>query len=126
MFLGFLRFLKFLYMKKLFLLFAFGLVLTSCEKEEKENEKTFETTMRINSYRETCEAMVETMCYLVQNGEQVGSDEWNLFYSEIEGFEYEEGFLYTLKVQIEEVAIPLEDGSDRKYTLLEVISKVKG
>jgi hypothetical protein len=59
----------------------------------------------------------------VQQDQKVGTDEWNYFYDQIEGFAYEEGFIYTLKVRITRVANPPADASDRKYTLLEVHSK---
>jgi hypothetical protein len=42
-----------------------------------------------------------------------------------EGIEYEEGFIYTLKVRIIAVANPPADASDRRYTLLKVLSKEK-
>jgi len=41
----------------------------------------------------------------------------------IEGFEYEEGFEYTLRVRIEPIKNPPMDASSEKYILLEVLSK---
>ncbi len=52
-----------------------------------------------------------------------GDANWQLFYNHIEGFAYEEGFQYTLRVKVEEVASPPADGSSLRYTLLEVVEK---
>ncbi len=52
-----------------------------------------------------------------------GEANWQLFYNHIEGFAYEEGFQYTLRVKVEEVASPPADGSSLRYTLLEVVEK---
>ncbi len=96
--------------------------LTSCKDDEIE---TYETTMRVNSYRQACQAVGEMNCYLVQEGNQIGTSDWSLFYNGIVGFQYEEGFIYTLKVRVEKVENPPADGSSRGYTLIEVISKEK-
>ena len=109
-------------MRNLIFIISLFLILTSCKKEEID---TFETTMRVNDHRQTCQAVGELNCYLVQEGNQIGSSSWNLFYNGIEGFEYEEGFIYNLKIRVEKVANPPADGSDRKYILIEVISKEK-
>jgi len=109
-------------MKNPILLIALFLILTACKKEEVD---AFETMMRVNYYRQTCQGEGEFNCYLVQEGKQVGTNNWNLFYTGIEGFQYEEGFVYTLKVRVEKVANPPADGSDRRYILMEVVSKEK-
>jgi hypothetical protein len=45
------------------------------------------------------------------------------FYDDIEGFDYEEGYTYEIKVKKTEIENPPMDGSSIKYELLEVISK---
>lgn len=47
------------------------------------------------------------------------------FYSNIEGFTYEPGYEYVLKVKTEKVANPPADGSSVKYILVREISKTK-
>lgn len=79
--------------------------------------------MRVNYYRQSCQGEGEFNCYLVQIGDQVGTSNWSLFYSQINGFQYEEGYVYTLKVKIEKVQNSPADASDQKYTLIEVLSK---
>jgi hypothetical protein len=48
---------------------------------------------------------------------------WQLFYSHIEGFAYEPGFRYVLRVAERPVPNPPADGSSLAYRLLRVISK---
>jgi hypothetical protein len=57
---------------------------------------------------------------------QVKSDpnaEYEFFYSQIEGFEFEEGFEYELEVQVDPVANPPADASSLEYTLLRILNK---
>nr|WP_317207113.1 DUF4377 domain-containing protein [Chryseobacterium arthrosphaerae] len=53
------------------------------------------------------------------------SDSWENFYSNIEGFTYEPGYEYVLKVKTEKIANPPADASSIKYTLVEQVSKTK-
>ena len=46
-----------------------------------------------------------------------------LFYSQIEGFEYEEGYTYELLVQVDPVENPPADASSLNYTLMEIVDK---
>ena len=107
-------------MKKLMLPICFIGVLAACKKDEVEVQ---ETTMRVNYYTQTCQGVGEQQCYLVQKNDQIGSNDWSLFYNEIEGFQYEEGFFYTLQVRIEQVENPPADGSSLKYILVKILSK---
>lgn len=111
-------------MKKLLVLLNLLVLLAACRNDTSEISPN-EATLRVNYYREQCTGVEPQTCYLVQQDQKVGTDEWNYFYDQIEGFDYEEGFIYTLKVRITPVANPPADGSDRKYTLLEVLSKEK-
>lgn len=91
-----------------------------------ENEGTIiahEADIRIKDQRPTCYALEEDGSYLVQEDKMIGSNRWSLFYDEIEGFKYEEGYRYDLKVRIEKVANPIADASDKKYILLKVVAK---
>ncbi|RXM38438.1 hypothetical protein BOQ62_17625 [Chryseobacterium sp. CH21] len=51
--------------------------------------------------------------------------DWTNFYSKIEGFTYEPGYEYVLKVKTEKIANPPADASSIKYTLIEQVSKTK-
>ena len=46
-------------------------------------------------------------------------------YESINGFEYEEGYSYTLDVNITRIEDPPADGSSLRYDLIKVISKTK-
>jgi hypothetical protein len=84
-----------------------------------------ETTLRVNHYRQTCQGEGTMKCLLVQEGKQIGTDKWELFYDEIKGFQYEEGYVYTLKIRIEKISNPPMDGADRQYILLKILAKDK-
>ena len=61
---------------------------------------------------------------MVQEGSAIDSDNWSNFNSEIEGFDYEAGFLYDLEVHISERRKQLAaDASSLRYELIEIISK---
>lgn len=83
-----------------------------------------EAEMRIENRRVSCFAGDLTSCYLVQEGNMIGTKRWNLFYDKIEGFEYQDGYRYDLKVKIEETEESEEDGFNKKYTLVKVLAKV--
>lgn len=69
-----------------------------------------------------CEGEGPMQCMQVREG---GSDEWVLFYDRIEGFTYEEGYAYELRVAVEPRAKPPADASSLRYRLLEVVTKEK-
>lgn len=51
--------------------------------------------------------------------------DWTFFYSGIDGFEYEPGYEYVLKVNTEDIPNPAADSGSVKYTLKEQVSKSK-
>ena len=54
-----------------------------------------------------------------------GKQEWNYFYSQIEGFTYEEGYRYKLKIrETDRVNVPA-DASSKRYELIRLLSKRK-
>jgi Domain of unknown function (DUF4377) len=61
-------------------------------------------------------------CMQVRQSEK---DEWTLFYGRIEGFTYEEGNTYELRVEVRENPNPPAGGSSLRYRLVEVVSKEK-
>lgn len=52
-----------------------------------------------------------------------GEETWQKFYDPIEGFSYEEGFLYTLEVGRRERLDPPADASAYVYRLLRIMDK---
>jgi hypothetical protein len=111
-------------MGQLILLFSLMGMLAACQRAPSDVLPK-ETTLRVNHYRQSCQGEGTFSCLLVQADKQLETDEWELFYDEIEGFHHEEGYVYTLKVRIVKISNPPMDGSDRRYILLKVLSKQK-
>lgn len=63
---------------------------------------------------------IESICVKYPN-----SETWEPFYSFIRGFDYEEGYEYILKIAIEEISNPPQDGLSVRYSLIEILSKKK-
>ncbi len=71
--------------------------------------------------REPCQGEMEDRCLQVR---RPGEEEWRNFFDPIQGFDYEEGFFYTIEVSRREVLNPPADGSSFEYRLIEVLEKV--
>ena len=69
-----------------------------------------------------CEGEERQKCLLIK---RMAEEEWELFYDPIEGFEYEEGYIYELVVRTEQVENPPADGSSLRWILVEVINKTQ-
>ena len=75
----------------------------------------------IGPYRKTCHgAHGERDCLMVREN---GS--WEFLFDGVEGFDFQPGFIYTLKVRISERRPLLQDVGRYAYHLLEVIEKKK-
>ncbi len=77
-------------------------------------------TWFVNDKLVDCVGESPMKCMEVRKGD---SGETTLLYSPIEGFSYEEGFTYELKVEVTDVDQPMADASSKRYRLLEVVSK---
>ena len=77
-------------------------------------------TLIIGPYTQTCQGFIEQQCYLEFNEE---SQEWEFFYESIRGFDFEPGFIYTLKVRLEDRGTEIQDVGRYAYHLVEVIDK---
>ncbi|WMX13087.1 DUF4377 domain-containing protein [Aureispira sp. CCB-E] len=109
----------------MYVLMLWSILLMSCQKtsENFNNEIPEGTNFRVNYYTEDCVGEAVQTCLLVQQGSLIGSNNWEYFYSEIDGFTYEEGYVYNLNVKQTAIANPPMDGSSITYTLVEVLSK---
>ena len=76
----------------------------------------------IGPYRTTCTGAFEQECYLEFNEE---AQKWFFFYDGIDGFDYEPGYIYTLKVSVFEYAYEIQDAGIYDYRLIEVLDKVE-
>lgn len=79
-------------------------------------------TIYIGPERVECEGEGPQLCY--QYKEDPDGD-WLLYYNEIEGFEYESGYIYELLVAETQVENPPAGGSATQLTLVEVVNKVE-
>ena len=77
-------------------------------------------TLIIGPYTETCQGFIEQQCYLEFNEE---SQRWEFFYESIQGFDFEPGYIYTLKVRLEDRGTEIQDVGRYAYHLVEVLSK---
>lgn len=77
-------------------------------------------TLIIGPYKVDCVGAFEQECYLEFNEE---SQEWHFFYEGIQGFDFEPGFIWTLKVSLHEREEGIQDVGRYEYRLVAVIDK---
>jgi len=88
------------------------------------NETSTTETWWINSAKVECTGVAPMSCLQIQKGEIIDSEKWEFFYSTIEGFEYQPGYIYQIKVSVEDRPAPIPaDASSKIYKLVEVLSK---
>ncbi len=109
----------------LFPLIFFITITVSCSKEENKTTQIEGTLIRVNHYKEDCVGLIEQECFLVQQEDAIGSDNWTFFYDDIVGFTFIAGFIYDLDVKIEERNPIPQDIGKYSYTLIKVLSKQK-
>jgi hypothetical protein len=101
--------------------FAMTFLIMQCKPMTNSTSRD-EKTFIIASQTADCTGVAPMKCLQVKEKE---SDSWGNFYSNIEGFTYEPGFEYILKVKTEKIENPPMDGSSIKYTLVQQVSKTK-
>ncbi len=98
--------------------------MIGCDKNDKQNERvaflTIEPQTVQNGTIPESDQLVECMV-AKEEGRNVTH---YLYIGRIEGFEYEFGFAYRIKVLISPVKNPPMDGHTENFKLLEIISKV--
>jgi heat shock protein HslJ len=109
-------------MKTTFFLIS-AMLFMSCSslKLTSKNQQTY----WINSLRVSCTGVAPMKCLQIQKGKSVEKGKWQNFYANIEGFDFEPGYIYKLSVKEEKIdpaKVPA-DGSSIKYTLVEVLEK---
>ena len=101
------------------ILFAFTIGCDRAGSVITPDEKNIEI-ITIGPYTETCQGLIEQQCYLEFNEER---QEWHFFYESIQGFDFEPGYIYTLKVRLEDRGTEIQDVGRYAYHLIEVLSK---
>jgi hypothetical protein len=79
-----------------------------------------ETIIYINNQQEDCVGVAPQKCMQIKYHP---TEDWQYFYENIQGFNFESGFFYKLKVDIQNVEKPAADTSSKKYILIEIIEK---
>lgn len=77
-------------------------------------------TWYVASYTRTCTGMYEMQCMLIKDDP---AEDWSNFYDQIEGFTYEPGYDYVLRVAYTDIKNPPADGPSRTYRLVLQVSK---
>ncbi len=93
--------------------------LVSC-KENKDD-----SFIRLNHFDGINTGFITTLCPFIQDAESFGTEEWVSACITIEGFTYERGFLYDLRVEKKYHDAFLADGAQFYYNLKEIVSKEK-
>ncbi|HST59082.1 MAG TPA: DUF4377 domain-containing protein [Longimicrobium sp.] len=79
-----------------------------------------QVTYYVAPFTRECTGEMVMQCMLVK---ETPAGEWENFYDTIEGFTYEPGYDYVLRVGWREVSNPPADGSSRAYWLIETVEK---
>ncbi|WP_298531191.1 DUF4377 domain-containing protein [uncultured Algibacter sp.] len=104
---------------KQFVILLTCLILSCTSNTDKETK-----TLIVNSFKTPCTGVAPMSCLQVKESPE--DSQWTNFYNQIEGFDYEPGFLYTIEVSVENIPEDqiVADASSLKYTLINVINKV--
>lgn len=109
-----------------FLLAAVLLALAGCGGSQNQQAESappgevLEKTIVVGPVKVLCVDVGPRECFLIKESPR---DPWRAYYSEIEGFYYEEGFFYQLRVAAVRRDNPPPDASAFTYRMLEQISK---
>lgn len=104
-------------MKYLSIIIVF-LIISSCKKDDLEI-----VNFRVNHYKQSAFGLHPDWVLLVQEGDKIGTDEWRTQFSKINGFNYEWGYVYELRVKKRTINNPPADGSSIEFDLEEIVSK---
>lgn len=102
-----------------------SLVSTSCSLKGNPPAKPQIVDIRINHFRQTAIGEGPHLVYLMQEEGDIGNEEWSYLYDGVEGFDFEAGYIYDLKVRKITIENPPQDASSIKYILVNVSSKEK-
>lgn len=100
-------------MKALAILLILSLTAKSCEETQ---------NLYVADHLVDCTGVGPQKCMLIK---EKLADQWQNFYGNIEGFTYEEGYQYLLRVKVSKVKNPPADGSSLIYTLDQIVEKKK-
>ncbi len=95
--------------------------LAACQpvRDTRTSAGPVEKTLYIGAELVDCVGVAPMRCMQVKENPE---DAYQFFYNEIEGFTFEPGFTYEVRVLVEPVANAPADASNLKYTLIEIVS----
>ncbi len=103
---------------------AFALILFSIASCKQAPAPEF--TYWVNGAQVNCmDSVAPAKCLQVQKGEEMNDQAWENFSAQIEGFEFEPGYVYKLRVKEEQISAEeaAADAPTVKYTLVEMLDK---
>jgi heat shock protein HslJ len=114
--------------------FLFSLLLVGCVGERSKTNLTVAGMDADTSGSQTatywiapeqipCQGVVPMQCLLVNKEIDGQLNQWQLFYNEIEGFDFVPGVFYKLELALSEVADLAADASSRQYKLVRQIEQ---
>ena len=95
------------------------LFLSACGGKS-NSENSVELDLYVDHYKAECVGVAVWLCLRTRDTTDM---DWTLFYGCIEGFSYEWGYNYKLKIRVTDIENPPADASSKKYTLLKIESK---
>lgn len=95
-----------------------GLGLLACQGVLPPEEEVL--VYEVAPYTAECVGEGVQECLVVR---KEGEQDWTYFYSQIDGFSYEEGYWYRLLVSRRRVSDPPADASSFEYRLVEVLER---
>jgi hypothetical protein len=99
------------YIRTVILLFLFSISFIGCGEDEDIMNLTIASKVIPNT--------TFGVCFIVKYENE---QEWSLFYSLIEGFDYREGYECVINVTATPVKSPMQDASSKAYKLNYIIS----
>ncbi|MBJ2173788.1 DUF4377 domain-containing protein [Aureibaculum sp. A20] len=82
-------------------------------------------TLKVNHFKQSGVGSFTSQFLLVYEGSDAGDAMYNMFYSGIEGFNYEWGYVYTLTVEKKTIGNIAADGGSISYKLIDEVGKEK-
>jgi len=95
---------------------ALALLLTACQTTNAESEKI----ILVDKTLVDCQGVAPQKCMRIKEPD---SEQWTLFYDQIDGFEHVPGYDYKLLIRTYDIDNPPADASSTGYRLLKVIEK---